>query len=317
MADEKKAPKSVDPASLQMIEKAEAEGISTIFDRADKMKACNIGEQGTCCKVCSQGPCRLPLPKKGIEGEDTRMGLCGATPNTIAARNFARMVAAGAAAHSDHGRGIAEVFLAAARGETEDYKIQDTKKLVEVARVLRHRGHGRRGRRREAQGHERDRRRARREGPRRVGQAGRARSTLPRGPQGTLRSLEEAGHHPPRYRQGSRRDHAPHPHGRGSGLQEHHQAVLPRRPGGRLGRLHDRYRPPGHHVRLPRTDSREHQPRRTQRRRGQHHHPRTRAAALRDDRGRFQGARDAGDWPRPRAPRASTWPGCAARPTRS
>ena len=133
MADEKKAPKSVDPASMQMIEKAEAEGISTIFDRADKMKACNIGEQGTCCKVCSQGPCRLPLPKKGIEGEDTRMGLCGATPNTIAARNFARMVAAGAAAHSDHGRGIAEVFLAAARGETEDYKIQDTKKLVQVA----------------------------------------------------------------------------------------------------------------------------------------------------------------------------------------
>jgi carbon-monoxide dehydrogenase catalytic subunit len=34
------------------------------------------------------GPCRLPLPKGGIEGEDTRKGLCGATANTIAARNF-------------------------------------------------------------------------------------------------------------------------------------------------------------------------------------------------------------------------------------
>jgi carbon-monoxide dehydrogenase catalytic subunit len=138
MAEEKKekAPKSVDPASLQMIEKAEAEGISTIYDRADKMKPCNIGEQGTCCKVCSQGPCRLPLPKKGIEGEDTRMGLCGATPNTIAARNFIRMIAGGAAAHSDHGRGVAEVFLAAARGETADYKIQDTKKLLEVAELF-------------------------------------------------------------------------------------------------------------------------------------------------------------------------------------
>jgi carbon-monoxide dehydrogenase catalytic subunit len=136
MAEEKKAPKSVDPASIQMIEKAEAEGISTIYDRADKMKPCNIGEQGTCCKICAQGPCRLPLPKKGIEGEDTRMGLCGATPNTIAARNFARMVAAGAAAHSDHGRGVAEVFLAAARGEAKDYKIQDTKKLVEVAKLF-------------------------------------------------------------------------------------------------------------------------------------------------------------------------------------
>jgi hydroxylamine reductase (hybrid-cluster protein) len=57
----------------------------------------------------------MPLPKKGIEGDDNRKGLCGATPETVAARNFARMVAAGAAAHSDHGRGVAEVFLAAAR----------------------------------------------------------------------------------------------------------------------------------------------------------------------------------------------------------
>ena len=71
------------------------------------------------------GPCRLPLPKSGIEGEDTRKGLCGATPNTIAARNFARMVAAGAASHSDHGRCVAEVFLAAARKETNDYQIKD------------------------------------------------------------------------------------------------------------------------------------------------------------------------------------------------
>ncbi len=132
MADEKQV-KSVDPATIQMLEEAKKKNIETIFDRADKMKACNIGEQGTCCKNCSQGPCRLPLPKKGIEGEDTRMGLCGATPNTIAARNFARMVAAGAAAHSDHGRGVAEVFLAAARGETHDYQIKDTNKLLAIA----------------------------------------------------------------------------------------------------------------------------------------------------------------------------------------
>jgi carbon-monoxide dehydrogenase catalytic subunit len=117
-----------------MLQKAQKEGIETIFDRAETMKPCNIGEQGTCCKICSQGPCRLPLPKKGIEGEDTRMGLCGATPNTIAARNFARMVAAGAAAHSDHGRGVAEVFLAAAKGESKDYTIKDPKKLVQVAK---------------------------------------------------------------------------------------------------------------------------------------------------------------------------------------
>lgn len=125
---------SVDPATQQVLAKAQQEGVETIFDRANVMKPCNIGEQGTCCKMCSQGPCRLPLPKKGIEGEDTRKGLCGATPETIAARNFARMVAAGAAAHSDHGRSVAETFLAAARRETEDYTIKDQEKLLEIAK---------------------------------------------------------------------------------------------------------------------------------------------------------------------------------------
>ena len=122
-----------DTASALMIERSRELEIETIFDRAQTMKPCNIGVQGTCCKNCSQGPCRLPLPKGGIEGEDTRKGLCGATPQTIAARNFARMVAGGAAAHSDHGRGVAETFLAAARKETEDYRIRDTKKLLEIA----------------------------------------------------------------------------------------------------------------------------------------------------------------------------------------
>lgn len=124
---------TVDNATAQMIDRSREMEVETIFDRAQSMKPCNIGIQGTCCKNCAQGPCRLPLPKSGIEGPDTRKGLCGATPETIAARNFARMVAAGAAAHSDHGRGVAETFLAAARKETEDYKIRDTKKLLEIA----------------------------------------------------------------------------------------------------------------------------------------------------------------------------------------
>jgi anaerobic carbon-monoxide dehydrogenase catalytic subunit len=124
---------SIDIATQQMIIRAQKLGIDTVFDRAESMKPCNIGTQGTCCKNCAMGPCRLPLPKSGIEGEDTRKGLCGATANTIAARNFARMVAAGAAAHSDHGRCVAEVFMSAARKETEAYKIKDTEKLLAVA----------------------------------------------------------------------------------------------------------------------------------------------------------------------------------------
>ena len=124
---------SMDVASQQMIQRSHDLGIETIFDRAVTMKPCNIGIQGTCCKNCAMGPCRLPMPKGGIEGEDERKGLCGATANTIAARNFARMVAAGSAAHSDHGRTVAEVFYSVAHGETEDYKIKDPNKLLAVA----------------------------------------------------------------------------------------------------------------------------------------------------------------------------------------
>jgi carbon-monoxide dehydrogenase catalytic subunit len=124
---------SIDPATQELIARAQKLGIDTVFDRAVQMKPCAIGLQGICCKNCAMGPCRLPLPKGGIEGEDTRKGLCGATANTIAARNFARMVAAGAAAHSDHGRCVAEVFMSAARKETDAYKIKDVNKLLAVA----------------------------------------------------------------------------------------------------------------------------------------------------------------------------------------
>ena len=120
---------SVDAATQQMILKSRADGVETIFDRAETMKACPIGTTGTCCKNCAQGPCRLTITEKN----PNPIGLCGATPETVAARNFARMVAAGAAAHSDHGRGVAETFLAAARRETHDYGIKDTVKLREIA----------------------------------------------------------------------------------------------------------------------------------------------------------------------------------------
>ncbi|MBW1903082.1 MAG: carbon monoxide dehydrogenase, partial [Deltaproteobacteria bacterium] len=81
---------SIDVASQEMIARATDLEVETIFDRALTMKQCNIGIQGTCCKNCSMGPCRLPLPKGGIEGKDERKGLCCATANTIAARNFIR-----------------------------------------------------------------------------------------------------------------------------------------------------------------------------------------------------------------------------------
>jgi hypothetical protein len=46
------------------------------------------------------------------------------------------MVAAGAAAHSDHGRAVAEVFMSVARKETGDYRIKDPQKLLSIAPYL-------------------------------------------------------------------------------------------------------------------------------------------------------------------------------------
>ncbi len=127
---------AIDAPSLELLKKADEGGYSTAFHRSRTMTACPIGKGGTCCKICNMGPCRV-LPPKGKtetpEERKKRCGLCGATPETIAARNFARMVAAGAAAHSDHGRHVAHTFLHAAKGELPDYQIKDVPKLMAVA----------------------------------------------------------------------------------------------------------------------------------------------------------------------------------------
>jgi len=136
MAEEEKKKKSVDTASLELIDKACADQVSLAFDRAEQMKPCPIGSVGSCCKNCGMGPCRVPLPKgreETPEEKRKRRGICGATSETIAARNFIRMVAGGAAAHSDHGRGVAELFLAVAKGEAPGYEIKDEQKLLQLA----------------------------------------------------------------------------------------------------------------------------------------------------------------------------------------
>lgn len=128
--------KSIDQATNEMIEKAASDGCSVVFDRAESMKPCPIGSVGSCCQNCSMGPCRVPLAKgkeETPEEKRKRRGVCGATAETIAARNFARMVAGGAAAHSDHARKVTETFLAVARGEAPGYQIKDEQKLLQLA----------------------------------------------------------------------------------------------------------------------------------------------------------------------------------------
>ena len=128
--------KSIDIATIELLDKAERDGVATVFERAAAMKPCPIGSEGSCCKMCSMGPCRLPSPKKKKETvteKDERRGVCGATIETIAARNFVRMVAGGTSAHSDHGRTVAEAFLETAKGEESDFEIKDEQKLFQVA----------------------------------------------------------------------------------------------------------------------------------------------------------------------------------------
>ncbi len=128
--------KSSDKATIEMIEKAAQDGARVVFERAETTRACPIGLEGSCCSICAMGPCRVMAPKgkeETAEERRKRVGVCGATPETIAARNFLRKIAAGTASHGDHGRVMAKFFLAVAKGEAPDYEIKDEQKLLQLA----------------------------------------------------------------------------------------------------------------------------------------------------------------------------------------
>ncbi|MGB5983876.1 MAG: anaerobic carbon-monoxide dehydrogenase catalytic subunit [Desulfobacterales bacterium] len=115
-------------ATIQMLEKAKIDGVETAFDRNADMKACPIGAESACCKHCFMGPCRL-----NAKDPYAKVGVCGATIDTIQARNFARNVASGCAAHTDHGMGMLDLFREVVHGKILDYEIKDVEKLEEVA----------------------------------------------------------------------------------------------------------------------------------------------------------------------------------------
>jgi carbon-monoxide dehydrogenase catalytic subunit len=132
--------RSVDPAAQQMLVRAGELGSSTAWDRfAALQPLCGFGDLGICCDICFMGPCRIdPF------GDGARVGTCGADAHLIVARNFARAVAAGTAAHSDHGREVVEVLKRAAEsgggGRPEGlphrspYTVSDPARLRALAR---------------------------------------------------------------------------------------------------------------------------------------------------------------------------------------
>jgi len=122
--------RSIDPAVHDMLARMEELGLETAWDRYEAMQPqCGFGELGICCRNCNMGPCRI----SPFEEEGPKKGICGATADIIVARNLLRMIAAGAAAHSDHGRDIAHTLLLTAEGKGGGYEIKDEEKLKGLA----------------------------------------------------------------------------------------------------------------------------------------------------------------------------------------
>jgi carbon-monoxide dehydrogenase catalytic subunit len=121
--------KSIQADTQAMLDVARREGIETVWDRLAKQQPqCGYCSLGTSCRICTMGPCRVdPF------GEGPQKGVCGADADIIVARNLARMIAAGASSHSDHGRDILETLYHVGEGKTDAYKITDSQKLRRLA----------------------------------------------------------------------------------------------------------------------------------------------------------------------------------------
>ncbi len=77
------------------------------------------------------GPCRLSGKKP-----DDKVGVCGATLETVVARNFARAIASGCAAHAAHGRSLALALRHASQNNDSFLRIKDEEKLHQVAKDM-------------------------------------------------------------------------------------------------------------------------------------------------------------------------------------
>ena len=129
MNDKKFSRLTITDDGRMMLAKARQDNIETVWDRHEAQQPhCGYCELGLSCRNCSMGPCRIdPF------GEGPQLGVCGADADIIVARNLGRMIASGAAAHSDHGRDLVEVLAQVAEGKASGYSIQDAAKLQKVA----------------------------------------------------------------------------------------------------------------------------------------------------------------------------------------
>ncbi|MDS1029453.1 anaerobic carbon-monoxide dehydrogenase catalytic subunit [Bacillota bacterium LX-D] len=102
--------------------------LESSFNRVpDQEVKCAFGMQGICCRLCANGPCRItPTTPKGV---------CGATADTIVARNFLRAVAAGAACYLHVVENTAANLKAIGLGQS-DISLKGTRLLEELSSKL-------------------------------------------------------------------------------------------------------------------------------------------------------------------------------------
>ncbi|MDA8334288.1 MAG: anaerobic carbon-monoxide dehydrogenase catalytic subunit [Peptococcaceae bacterium] len=132
VVDPKVIKRTIDPTALEMLDVAEAAGVTTYFDRfVAQQPQCQFGYKGICCRFCMVGPCRI----KGEEGPASR-GACGIHDWTVAARSTGTMLLTGAAAHSEHGHHITETLHKFAEGHAPNYAIKDAAKLRRICTRL-------------------------------------------------------------------------------------------------------------------------------------------------------------------------------------
>ena len=114
----------MEAATNSLLETAAKVGADTWQQRAkNQTPHCGFGEAGTCCRICSMGPCRIT--KKAPRG------ICGCDVHGIVARNYLIFTAGGAATHSDHGREIMHTLHATKEGG--NYQVKDPEKLIRIA----------------------------------------------------------------------------------------------------------------------------------------------------------------------------------------
>lgn len=114
----------MEEATASLLENGKKVGADSWQQRVkNQTPHCGFGEAGTCCRICSMGPCRI-TPK-------APRGICGCDVHGIVARNYLRFTAGGAATHSDHGREICHTLYQAHEGG--NYTVKDPEKLKRIA----------------------------------------------------------------------------------------------------------------------------------------------------------------------------------------